>query len=89
MATTDDNMKDVLVTLAKDVAKKAGDVDILADKVDALKAVAAVYAVLKKHKIDDPDEDTEEGFDFQRGVAPEEPSNESTVTRLPTRRRPG
>lgn len=86
MATTDNSIQEVMVTLANDVAKKAGEVDILADKVEALKAVVAVYAILKKHKTDDPDEDQGNGFDFSKGVTPEEPPN---VTTLPARRRPG
>jgi hypothetical protein len=64
----------------------------LPDKIDALKTLTAVYAALKKHKTDDdPDgEGKGNGFDFETGVVPEtEPPNESSVTRLPTRRRPG
>lgn len=89
LATTDNienAIKQALVALAKDVVKKAGEVDILPDKVDALKTLTAVYVALKKHKTDDPDEDQGNGFDFSKGVMPEEPPN---VTTLPARRRPG
>lgn len=87
MATTEDEILKAMVDLAKDVAKKASEVDILSDKVEALKTLAAVYTAIKKHKTNDP-EDPGEGFDFQKGVAPEEPSND-TVTPLRGRRRPG
>lgn len=90
MATNDDIEK-AMVELAQAVAKDAGEADrSLPDKIDALKTLTAVYAALKKHKTDDPDgEDQGNGFDFQTGVVPEEPPNESSVTRLPARRRPG
>lgn len=91
MATTDNNtIEEAMIKLAKDVAASASETDrSLPDKIDALKTLTAVYAALKKHKTDDPDEDQGNGFDFSKGVEPEEPPNESTVTRLPARRRPG
>lgn len=96
MATTDntvlatiDNIEKAMIALAEDVAKKAGEVDILPDKIDALKTLTAVYAALKKHKTDDPDEDQGNGFDFQKGVMPEEPSHDAAVTPIRGRRRPG
>lgn len=89
--TDDDNtIRTALLELAKDVVRKAGEVDILADKIDALKALTTAYVALKKHKTDDPDEDQVDDFNFKKGVGtPEESPDESTVTRLPARRRPG
>jgi hypothetical protein len=89
LATTNDEIEQALVTLAKDVAQTAKTVDAFADKIDALKTLTAVYAALKKHKTDDPDEDQGDGFDFSKGLSPEEPPDGGTVTPLRTRRRPG
>jgi len=77
-----------MVDLAKNVAEVAKTAEAFADKIDALKTLTAVYAVLNKHKTDDPDEGQGEGFDFSKGLTPEEPPNESNVTRLSSRRRP-
>lgn len=87
MATTDNNIEQAMIALAQEVVKSASEPDrSLPDKIDALKTLTAVYAALKKHKTDDPDEDHGNGFDFSRGINPEEPPN---VTTLPARRRPG
>ncbi len=88
MTAPEDDIKATMVALAKDVARKAGEDEItLADKIDSLKTLATVYAILKKHKTDDPGDDQGDSFDFQKGVHPEEPS--SNVSQIPTRRRPG
>lgn len=89
MATTNDEIEEALVALAKDVATTAKTVEAFADKIDALKTLTAVYAALKKHKTDDPDDSHGDGFDFSRGVEPEEPPDGGTVTSIRTRRRPG
>lgn len=87
-ATTEDEIKTAMIALAKDVAKKASeDTMVLTDKIDALKTLATVYGILKKHKNDDPDDAQGDEFNFQRGVAPEEPAG--NVSKIPTRRRPG
>jgi hypothetical protein len=80
------DIKEAMVTLAKDVAKKAKDVDILTDKIDALKTLAQVYSVLKKFKGEDVPED-DGSFSFARGVNHEE--QQSNVSQIPARRRPG
>jgi hypothetical protein len=80
------DIKEAMAILAKDVAKKAMEVDILTDKVDALKTLAQVYSVLKKFKVEDADED-DGSFSFARGLSPEEP--QSNVSQIPARRRPG
>ena len=80
------DIKESMVALAKDVAKAAKGVDALADKVDALKTLAQVYSVLKKFKGDDVPED-DGSFSFARGVNPEE--QQSNVSQIPARRRPG
>ena len=81
------DIKEAMVALAKDVAKAAKSVDVLADKVDALKTLAQVYSVLKKFKGEDAAED-DGSFSFARGVnSPEEP--QSNVSQIPARRRPG
>lgn len=86
----DDTIEEAMIKLAKDVAKSASETDrSLPDKIDALKTLTAVYAALKKHKTDDPDEDQGNGFNFQAGVTSEEPSHDPTVTPLRSRRRPG
>jgi hypothetical protein len=88
--TIEDEIEKALVDLAKDVAKKAGEVDILPDKVDALKTLSAVYLAIKKHKSNDPDDAQGDGFDFSKGVVndPEEPPHDPTVTPIRSRRRP-
>lgn len=84
-----DTIEEAMIKLAKDVAKSASETDrSLPDKIDALKTLTAVYAALKKHKTDDPDEQ-EDGFDFRKGITPEEPPNDSSVTPIRSRRRPG
>lgn len=85
--TTEDEIKTAMIALAKDVAEKAKGVEGLADKIDALKTLATVYGILKKHKNDDPGDTQGDDFDFQRGVSPEEPPG--NVSKIPTRRRPG
>ena len=86
-AFDEDAIKLAMIDLAADVAKAAGKVDTLADKIDALKTLAQVYGILKKHnKNEDPDEDQGDDFNFSKGVDPKESSN---VSQIPTRRRPG
>jgi len=86
-----DDIRTAMIELATAVSLDAkGSSDVtrsLADKIDALKVVTAVYVALRKHPGDPADEDDETGFDFSKGVAPEEPTN--GVTQIRTRRRPG
>ena len=89
MATNDDLKKD-LIALASDVAKEAKNAEAFSDKIDALKTLTAVYATLSKHKGADDDED-HDGFDFSKGIAPEEPTHDGTVRQAVStgnRRRP-
>ncbi len=85
-AFDEDEIKLAMIDLAADVATAAGKVDTLADKIDALKTLAQVYGILKKHKDGDEGDTQGDGFDFSKGVDPQESSN---VSQIPTRRRPG
>ena len=84
------DIKGAMVELAIDVAKSAKFSETsLEDKIGALRTLAQVYAVLKKHK--DGGDDADDGtFNFATGVGaalPEEP--QSNVSQIPARRRPG
>ncbi len=90
MAVNDD-IRTAMIELATAVSQDAkGSSDVtrsLADKIDALKVVTAVYVALRKHPGDKDDDEDDTDFSFEKGVAPEEPTN--GVTTLRTRRRPG
>lgn len=83
---------DSLHELATTIATRANRADEppFAEQIDALKALTAAYTAIQKHPTGD-DNETGDGFDFSKGVEPEEghPPNESTVTSIRTRRRPG
>lgn len=84
------DIKKIMVEVAEAIATraKAADQPPFAEQIDALKALTAMYTAMQKH----PDDDDEpgEGFDFSRGLEPEDPPHEpTTVTSLRTRRRPG
>ena len=84
------DIKTAMVELAIDVAATAKTASTtLEEKVGALRTLAQVYAVLKKHK--DGGDDADDGtFNFATGVGaalPEEP--QSNVSQIPARRRPG
>lgn len=86
------DIKSIMLEVAKAIADraKASDQPPFAEQIDALKALTAMYTALQKHPADTDDE-TGDGFDFSKGVEPEEghPPNESSVTSIRTRRRPG
>ena len=85
------DIKTTMLEVAKAIADraKAADQPPFAEQIDALKALTAAYTALHKHPSDEDDE-TGDGFDFSKGVQPEEePPNDSSVTSLRTRRRPG
>jgi len=85
------DIKTNMIELAQAIATraKAADAPPFAEQIDALKALTAAYTAVQKHPTDEDDE-TGDGFDFSKGVAPEEePPNESSVTSLRARRRPG
>lgn len=86
------DIKTTMLKVAKAIADRAqaADAPPFAEQIDALKALTAMYTAMQKHPADTDDE-TGDGFDFAKGVEPEEghPPNESSVTPLRTRRRPG
>lgn len=86
------DIKAIMLEVATAVANraKAADQPPFAEQIDALKALTAMYTAMQKHPSDE-DDTGDGGFDFAKGVEPdEEPPDESTtVTPLRTRRRPG
>ncbi len=82
----------IMLEVAEAIATraKAADQPPFAEQIDALKALTAMYTAMQKHPIEDDDE-TGDGFDFSKGLEPEEepPDGRSTVTPIRTRRRPG
>jgi len=86
------DIRQSLLDVADSIATRAkrADEPPFAEQIDALKALTAAYTALQKHPTDTDDE-TGDGFDFSKGVEPEEepPDERSTVTPIRTRRRPG
>jgi hypothetical protein len=82
----------IMLEVAEAIANraKAADQPPFAEQIDALKALTAMYTAMQKHPAGTDDE-TGDGFDFSKGVEPEEepPDESSTVTPIRTRRRPG
>lgn len=82
----------IMLEVAEAIANraKAADQPPFAEQIDALKALTAMYTAMQKHPAEDDDK-TGDGFDFSKGVEPEEepPDEPSTVTPIRTRRRPG
>jgi len=85
------DIKTIMLDVAKTVAEKAKvDTVPFAERIDALKALTAMYAALQKHPTSETDDKTGEGFDFSKGVEPdEEEPPDDTVTPIRARRRPG
>lgn len=85
------DVKTVMIEVAQAVASKAKEKDVpFAEAIDALKALTAMYSALQKHPLSDDDDKTGEGFDFSKGVEPdEEKPPDDTVTPIRARRRPG
>lgn len=104
MATNNNSVSDTqtlgasLEQFAKDIMREAmakdeeGQRVALSDKIEALKTVTTTYATLRKHP-DEPGEENNQGdgFDFTRGIntPAEEPSNDSNIATIRSRRRPG
>lgn len=79
----------VMLEVAQSVAKKAKEDDApFAERIDALKALTAMYTAMQKHPADPGDDDEDDGFDFSKGVNAREETDGSTVTTLRARRRP-
>ena len=61
------DLKTTLVTLAESVMEACkGDSVALADRIDALKTLTAVYVALQKHPGEEEPDDTE--FNFDKGI---------------------
>lgn len=85
------DVKKIMVEVAEAIATraKAAEQPPFAEQIDALKALTAMYAALQKHP-SEPSDETGDGFDFSKGLEPEkEPPDESSVTPIRARRRPG
>ena len=88
----DPDIKTSMLKTAAAIADRANRADEppFAEQIDALKALTAAYTALQKHPADTDDE-TGDGFDFSKGVEPEEepPDNERITQIRVGRRRPG
>lgn len=86
------DVKKIMIEVAEAIAMraKAADQPPFAEQIDALKALTAMYAALQKHP-SEPSDETGDGFDFSKPLdsGEKEPPDESSVTPIRARRRPG
>lgn len=83
------DIKATMLEVARAVALTAkGATVAFSDQIDALKALTAAYTALQKHPDDGDDSKTGDGFDFSKGIPPDEEPPDDRVTPIRTRRRP-